>query len=113
MSGGGVYAVRSLSGAFRVSGRHFLPWFDRENVNLEKERMRFREVRAVNRALMGVYVLKDELGGLLKDPHEGYAQRRWFSCCRRETRRRIKPRNAIARELCGYLPGRVSVHGSY
>jgi transposase len=67
--------------------------------------VRLSELLAANRALLTVYVLKDDLKALWDYRHEGYARRFWAGWYRRAIRSRIEPLKAFARNLRRYLPG--------
>jgi len=88
-----------------VKGSRWLLLRNRENVTREADQVRLSELLAANRALLTVYVLKDDLKELWDYRHEGYARRFWIGWYRRAIRSRIEPLKAFARKLHNYLPG--------
>jgi transposase len=88
-----------------VKGSRWLLLRNRANVTREADQVRLSELLAANRALMTVYVLKDDLKALWDYRHEGYARRFWLGWYRRAIRSRIEPLKAFARNLRRYLPG--------
>jgi transposase len=95
-----------------VKGARWLLLRNRENVTREADQVRLSELLAANRALLTVYVLKDDLKALWDYRHEGYARRFWSGWYRRAIRSRIAPLQAFARRLRLYLPG-VLAHCRY
>jgi transposase len=95
-----------------VKGARWLLLRNRENVTREADQVRLSELLAANRALLTVYVLKDDLKALWEYRHEGYARRFWSGWYRRAIRSRIAPLQAFARRLRLYLPG-VLAHCRY
>ena len=79
-----------------------------ENVTRPEDRIRLRELLAVNKALFTVYVMKDDLKALWDYRHSGYAERFWKQWHHRAMRSRIEPLKAFARSLKNYLPGILS-----
>ena len=55
-----------------VKGSRWLLLRNRENLTREKDQIRLSELLAANRALLTVYVLKDDLKELWEYRHEGY-----------------------------------------
>lgn len=88
-----------------VKGSRWLLLRNRENVTREEDQVRLRELLEANRALLTVYVLKDDLKALWEYRHEGYARRFWLGWYRRAIRSGIEPLKAFARRLRLYLPG--------
>ena len=88
-----------------VKGSRWLLLRNRENVTREADQVRLRELLAANRALLTVYLLKDDLKTLWDYRHPGYALRFWQQWYRRAIRSRIEPLKAFARRLRPYLPG--------
>lgn len=88
-----------------VKGARWLLLRNRKNVTREADQVRLRELLAANRALMTVYVLKDDLKELWAYRHEGHARRFWASWYRRAMSSRIEPLKCFARKLKGYLRG--------
>jgi transposase len=95
-----------------VKGARWLLLRNRENVTREADQVRLSELLAANRALLTVYVLKDDLKALWEYRHEGYARRFWSGWYRRAIRSRIAPLQAFACRLRVYLPG-VLAHCRY
>ncbi len=88
-----------------VKGSRWLLLRNRENVTDEADQVRLSELLDANRALLTVYVLKDDLKELWDYRHEGYARRFWTGWYRRAMRSGIEPLKAFARKLRVYLPG--------
>jgi transposase len=63
------------------------------------------ELLAANRALLTVYLLKDDLKALWRYRHSGYARRFWRRWLRRAMRSGIEPLRTFARRLKAYVPG--------
>mgnify|MGYP000229840225 CR=1 FL=1 len=78
---------------------------NRENVKDADDQVRLAELLKANRALMTVYVLKDDLKALWSYRHPWYAKKFWDQWYRRALRSRIEPLRAFAKRLAGYLPG--------
>jgi transposase len=95
-----------------VKGARWLLLRNRENLTREADQVRLSELLAANRALLTVYVLKDDLKALWEYRHQGYARRFWSGWYRRAIRSRIAPLQAFARRLRLYLPG-VLAHCRY
>jgi transposase len=88
-----------------VKGSRWLLLRNRENVTHPADQVRLGELLAANRALLTVYLLKDDLKTLWQYRHAGYAQRCWDAWYRRAMRSRIEPLKTFARRLKPYLPG--------
>jgi len=71
----------------------------------EHDRVRLTELLAANKALLTVYVLKDDLKALWGYRHAGYAKRFWEDWRRRAMASRIEPLKTFARRLAPYLEG--------
>jgi transposase len=95
-----------------VKGARWLLLRNRENVTREADQVRLSELLAANRALMTVYVLKDDLKELWQYRHAGYARTFWQGWYRRAMRSGIEPLKTFARRLKGYLPG-ILAHCRY
>lgn len=67
--------------------------------------MRLEELLAANRALLTVYVLKDDLKALWGYRHAGYAKAFWEGWYRRAMSSRIEPLKIFARRLKPFLRG--------
>jgi len=88
-----------------VKGSRWLLLRNRENVTRLADQVRLSELLAANRALLTVYLLKDDLKTLWRYRHPGYAQRFWDAWYRRAMRSRIGPLKIFAKRLRLYLPG--------
>jgi transposase len=88
-----------------VKSARWLLLRNRENLPTADDRIRLKELLQANKALMTVYVLKDDLKQLWTYRSEGWARRLWKSWYRRAMQSRIKPLQRFARRLAGYLPG--------
>lgn len=91
-----------------IKGSRWLLLRNRENIEKEQDRVRLDELLAANRALMKVYVLKDDLKRLWEYRHTGYATRFWEGWYARAVRSRVEPLKRFAEKLKGYLPGILS-----
>lgn len=81
---------------------------NKENVELDSDRVKLDELLAANRRLFTVYVLKDDLKELWRYRHVGYAQRFFTQWYNRAIRSRIEPLKRFAVRLKGFLPGILS-----
>jgi transposase len=72
------------------------------------QHIRLKELLAANRALMKVYLLRDDLKALWRYRHAGYAQQFWRQWYRRAAASRVAPLQLFARRLKPYLPGILS-----
>lgn len=98
--------VRSDKPARRViKGARWLLLRNRENLTTAEDRVRLAELLEANRALMTVYVLKEDLKQLWSYRSGAWAKRFWDDWYRRAVRSRIEPLRAFARKLVPYLPG--------
>jgi transposase len=88
-----------------VKSARWLLLRNRENLPTADDRIRLKELLQANKALMTVYVLKDDLKQLWTYRSEGWARRLWKSWYRRAMQSRIKPLRRFAKRLAGYLPG--------
>jgi transposase len=88
-----------------VKGARWLLLRNRDNVDRPEDQVRLQELLDANRALLTVYVLKDDLKALWDYRHSGYAKRFWDQWYRRAMRSRLEPLKVFARRLKGYLPG--------
>lgn len=88
-----------------VKGARWLLLRNRENIPTAEDRIRLKELLQANKALMTVYVLKDDLKQLWSYRSPGWALRSWKGWYRRALRSRIEPLKRFARLLAGYLPG--------
>lgn len=88
-----------------VKGARWLLLRNRDNVDRPEDQVRLQELLDANRALLTVYLLKDDLKALWDYRHRGYAKRFWDQWYRRAIHSRIEPLKLFARRLKGYLPG--------
>jgi transposase len=95
-----------------VKGARWLLLKNRENVTRPEERVRLTDLLKANRALLKVYVLKDDLKRLWDYRSEAHARRCWEGWYRRAIRSRLEPLKAFARKLKAYLPG-ILAHCEY
>jgi transposase len=91
-----------------VKGARWLLLRNKENIPREEDRLRLSELLAANRALMKVYVLKDDLKQLWDYRHVGYARQFWQSWYARARRSGIEPLERFAAKLKDYLDGILS-----
>lgn len=96
---------RDRSARFAVKSTRWLLLRNRANVTRPEDQIRRQQLLAANRALMTVYVLKDDLKTLWQYRHAGYAERFWQQWYRRAMYSRIEPLKRFARRLKSYLPG--------
>lgn len=76
-----------------------------ESVTRPEEQTRLRELLEANRALLTVYVLKDDLKHLWRLRHPDLARRFWQSWYDRALESGIEPLIRFAKRLHAYLPG--------
>ena len=95
-----------------VKGARWLLLKNRENVTRPEDRVRLTDLLKANRALLKVYVLKDDLKTLWDYRSEAHARRCWEGWYRRAIRSRLEPPKAFARKLKAYLPG-ILAHCEY
>lgn len=88
-----------------VKGSRWLLLRNAENVECREDRVRLAELLAANRALLTVYVLKDDLKHLWDLRDRTAAKRFWKGWYRRAVRSRIGPLKAFARRLKEHLAG--------
>ncbi|WP_374063610.1 ISL3 family transposase [Cupriavidus sp. DF5525] len=88
-----------------VKSSRWLLLRNRENVTREADQIRLEEILAANKALMTVYVLKDDLKTLWAYRHPGYARRFWHDWYGRAMASGIAPLCLFAKRLKPYLPG--------
>lgn len=87
-----------------IKGARWMLLRNRENVRRE-DRVKLDELLRANRALLTVYVLKDDLKHLWAFRSRGHALRFWKGWYSRAIRSRLEPLKRFARNLAGYLPG--------
>lgn len=88
-----------------VKGARWLLLRNRDNVTRPEDQVRLRELLAANRALLTVYLLRDDLKALWEYRHPGYAERFWRGWYARAMHSGIAPLKTFARRLKPYLPG--------
>jgi len=88
-----------------VKGSRWLLLRNRENVTHPQDQVRLDELLAANKALMTVYVLKDDLKALWRYRHAGYARAFWDGWHRRAMQSGIEPLKTFTRRLTPYLDG--------
>lgn len=88
-----------------VKGARWLLLRNAQNVTRPEDQVRLQELLAANKALMTVYVLKDDLKALWKYRHTGYARAFWTSWRRRALYSRIEPLKTFVRRLTPYIEG--------
>jgi transposase len=81
---------------------------NRENIPRPEDRVRLDELLRANRALMTVYVLRDELKHLWDFRSRGHAFRHWKQWYGHAVRSRIEPLRRFAKRLKPYLHGILS-----
>ena len=77
---------------------------NRDNVPPEQA-VKLDELLAANRALLTVYLLKDDLKRLWRYRHAGWARRAWLDWKRRALDSGLEPLKVFVRRLEPYLPG--------
>jgi transposase len=77
---------------------------NRENVPSDQT-VRLEELLAANKALLTVYLLKDDLKELWRHRHEAWARKAWKSWKRRALRSGLEPLQVFVRRLEPYLAG--------
>jgi transposase len=88
-----------------VKGSRWLLLRNRENVTHPEDQIRLDELLAANKALMTVYVLKDDLKALWHYRHPGYARAFWLQWKRRAMSSGIEPLKTFTRRLRPYVEG--------
>ena len=88
-----------------VKSARWLLLRNRENVTRPDDQVRLAELLAANRALMTVYVLKDDLKALWRYRHIGYARVFWQGWRRRALASRIPALRTFVARLTPYIPG--------
>ncbi len=88
-----------------VKGARWLLLRNRENVTRPEDQIRLKELLAANKALMTVYVLKDDLKALWRYRHRGYAWAFWKGWRRRALSSRIPALRTFVQRLTPYLDG--------
>lgn len=88
-----------------VKGSRWLLLRNRENVTRPEDQVRLEELLAANKALMTVYVLKDDLKTLWRYRHPGYARAFWQQWSRRAMSSGIEALKTFTRRLRPYVEG--------
>jgi transposase len=91
-----------------VKGARWLLLRNRENIAQRADRVRLNELLAANKALMTVYVLRDELKHLWDFRSRGHAHRFWKQWHAHAVRSRIEPLTRFATRLKPYVHGILS-----
>jgi transposase len=91
-----------------VKGARWLLLRNRETVKKKADRVKLAELLKANRALLTVYVLKDDLKHLWDFRSEGHARSFWKGWYSRAVRSRLEPLKKFARKLKPHLPGILS-----
>jgi len=91
-----------------IKGSRWLLLRNAENIERPQDRVRLSELLQANRALLKVYLLKDDLKALWSYRHAGYARRFWLQWYRRASHSRVKPLQRFAHRLKAYLHGILS-----
>lgn len=88
-----------------VKSARWLLLRNRENVTRPEDQVRLNELLAANKALMTVYVLKDDLKALWRYRHIGYARAFWQGWRRRALSSRIPALRTFVARLTPYIAG--------
>jgi transposase len=91
-----------------VKSARWLLLRNKKNIARREDRIKLRDLLAANRALMTVYVLKDDLKHLWDYRYPKAARRFWKQWYHRAIRSRIEPLKAFARKLKPYLNGIIA-----
>lgn len=90
---------------YLVKSTRWLLLRNRENVTRAEDQVRLNELLAANKALMTVYVLKDDLKALWRYRHIGYARVFWKGWRRRALASRIPALRTFVKRLAPYVEG--------
>ena len=88
-----------------IKSSHWLLLRNKENLSRPQDRLRLRELLAANRALLTVYLLKDDLKHLWDFRYPKAARRFWKHWYGWAVRSRIEPLRRFAQRLKPYLAG--------
>ena len=91
-----------------IKGSKWLLLRNRENIKCQADRVKLKELLALNRSLFTVHVLNEDLKHLWDYRYEGAAENFWRSWYSRAIRSRIEPLKAFARKLKDRLHGILS-----
>lgn len=81
---------------------------NRANLKRPQDHVRLDELLAANQALMTVYVMKDDLRQLWRQPSPEAARQAWAAWSEKAMASGIKPLMRFARNLASYAPGIVA-----
>ena len=81
---------------------------NKQNITKKEDRVKLRELLAANKALMTIYVLKDDLKELWDYRYPKAAMRFWKQWYGRAIRSRVEPLKKFAINLKGYLDGIIA-----
>jgi len=81
---------------------------NKENITRPEDRIRLKDFLAANKALLTVYVLKDDLKHIWDFRYPGNACRFWDQWYTRAIRSRIEPLRRFAARLKPYLTGIIA-----
>jgi transposase len=88
-----------------VKGSRWLLLRNRENLARPEDRVRLRELLEANRALLKVYLLRDDLKRLWEYRYRAVAERFWDGWYQRAVRSRIRPLVRFAKNLLAFRDG--------
>jgi transposase len=91
-----------------VKGARWLLLRNKESIPRAEDRVRLRELLNANRALLKVYVMRDDLKHLWEYRYRGRAERFWKGWYQRAVRSRIKPLVRFAKNLAAHSHGILS-----
>jgi transposase len=88
-----------------IKGSRWLLLRNRDNLTRPQDRVRLNELLQANRALLAVYLLKEDLKHLWRYRHSGYARRFWERWYQRAIHSRIEPLKRFAKRIKLYIEG--------
>ena len=91
-----------------VKSARWLLLRNKQNITKKEDRVKLRELLAANKALMTIYVLKDDLKELWDYRYPKAAMRFWKQWYGRAIRSRVEPLKKFAINLKGYLDGIIA-----
>ena len=91
-----------------VKSARWLLLRNKQNITQKEDRVKLRELLAANKALMTIYVLKDDLKELWDYRYPKAAMRFWKQWYGRAIRSRVEPLKKFAINLKGYLDGIIA-----
>lgn len=101
-------ATKDKSSRSVLKGSKWLMLRNRKNIKRQKDRVKLKEILALNRPLFTVHVLSEDLKHLWDYRSVGAAENFWRSWYSRAIRSRIEPLKAFARKLKNRLHGILS-----